>query len=88
MSQKQRAKQSRQARFQHPGWDALRHRGSIPCAGRYNGSQRAATPRRGRELVRGNGTAGREAYITVNDRRILYDTEARGSQRDTDSVSK
>jgi hypothetical protein len=33
--------------------------------------------------VRGNGTAGRDAYITANDRRILYDTEARGPQRDT-----
>lgn len=30
---------------------------------------------RGRESVLGNGTAKREAYIMVNDRRILYDTE-------------
>jgi hypothetical protein len=43
----------------------------------YNGAQRAATPRRGREPVRGNGTAGRGAYIAGAPRRILYDTEAR-----------
>ena len=46
-----------------------------------NGSQRAATV----TLLQGNdgnGTAERVAYITVNDRRILYDTKARGSQRD------
>jgi hypothetical protein len=34
---------------------------------------------RGRELGRGNGTARREAYITVSDRCIDYDTEACGS---------
>jgi hypothetical protein len=48
----------------------------------YNGFPRAATLCRGREPVRGNGTAGMEAYITVQatpgatHRRILYDTEA------------
>ncbi len=40
-------------------WHALEHQGSIPCAGRYNGSPGAATPRRGREPVRGNGPARR-----------------------------
>jgi hypothetical protein len=49
---------------------------------RYNGFLRAATLRRGHEPVRGNGTAERVAYITVNDRRIFFDAEARGSQRD------
>ena len=50
------------------------------------GSQRAATPRRGREPVRGNGTAARAAYITVTD--VLHRTGVssttlgRGSQRD------
>jgi len=47
-----------------------------------NGSQRAATLRRGREFVQGNGTAGRAAYITVGDRRIINDTEACGLQLD------
>jgi len=37
-----------------------------------NGSQTAATLRRGREPVRGNGPAGRVAYITVND--VLHHT--------------
>ena len=36
-----------------------------------------------REDSRGNATARWEAYITVSDRRILHDTGARGSQRDT-----
>lgn len=48
----------------------------------HNGFQSVATPRRGRESVRGNGTAKRKPISRAQPRRILNDTEARGSQRD------
>jgi hypothetical protein len=48
-----------------PWYGPSRHQGSSPCTGPHNGFHGAATPRRGRELVRGNGTARRETYITV-----------------------
>ena len=52
--------------FQSPGRGDVEHQDPVPCAVSLNGSQRAATLSRGREPVRGNGTAGRVAYITVN----------------------
>jgi len=43
-----KVKLQRVCQLQCHGWGVLRHQGSIPCTGRYNGSQRAATPHRGR----------------------------------------
>jgi hypothetical protein len=45
-------------------------------------SELVATPRRGRELVRGNCPAAKKPTSRSVTGRIFYDTEARGSQRE------